>query len=114
DVVQHRVPGDVAGRVGFADPPAFLADHDGELGLPVHRVRFLRQREVVVGTDQGFLVLREQGGVFRDFPAHFLDVVAVVVPDADDLPRRGYDGGEVRAVVRVGSAVGRLRDGRPG
>ena len=109
DVVQDRVTGDVVFRVGLGDAAALLADDHGEFGFPVNGVRFLRQRQVIVRADQGFLVLREQGGVLGDFPAHFLDVVAVVVADADDLPRCGYNGGEVGAVERVRWAVGRLR-----
>ena len=98
-----------SGGVGFGNPAALLADHDGEFGFPVDRVGFLRQGQVIVRADQGFLVLGEQGGELGDFPAHFLDVVAVVVAHADDLAGGGDDGVEVRAFERVRGAVGVLR-----
>jgi hypothetical protein len=43
--------------VGFADPTALLADHDGEFGFPVDRVGFLRQGQIIVRADQGLGVL---------------------------------------------------------
>jgi hypothetical protein len=114
NVVQDGVAGDVVRGVGFGNPAALLADHNGEFGLPVDGVRFLRQGQVIVRADQGFLVLGEQGGVLRNFPAHFLDVVAVVVAHADDLARERDNSFEVGTFEGVRCTGSGGRDGLPG
>ena len=77
-----------------------LSDHDGELGLPVHRLGAGRQDDGIVGADQGIRKFREKRGMGRQFPPHFQDVLAVVQTDTDDLSGCGDQRREVRVLQR--------------
>ena len=87
DIVADRVAADRAGRLvrRYVAHPA--ADDEGQLPLPVHGLRRLRQPDRVARPDQGGGELGEQRGVVRQLGAHFLDVAAVVEPEAEDLRR---------------------------
>ena len=106
-VVEHGVAGDR--RLGLLrGRRAAPAGRSRPSARPPSRpVRHARQHDVVVRPDQCRRELGEDRRVVGQLVAHLQDVVAVVLPDADDLLRRGH---EWRVVQRCrAGATGRRR-----
>ena len=67
--------------------PTARADHDRELTLIVEQVRDARHVDVVAGTDHAGDLLVEEDRELRRLHARLGDVVGVVQPDGQELPR---------------------------
>ena len=88
-VVEAGVAGDHAERLLLRHVAALLADHDGELGLPVELVGVARPRHLAVVRHQRVVEAAEHDRIGRDRAAGLLGVLAVVEADAQDLARVG-------------------------
>jgi hypothetical protein len=90
-VVADRVAGHVVQRVGRGSQiPRPVADHDGELDLPVDLRRARRDADVVVRADDRVGVFEEQHRHFRWCVTGFGGVRGIVLPDTQHGARFGY------------------------
>src|SRR5260370_11972783 len=105
DIVDDGEPGDVRHDPIFADVAPPLADHEGELDLPVDHVRAGGQDEVVVSSAPRGGELGEQRRMDRSLEPRFAKVVQIVETDTDDLARSGDYRREPNLVQLVPTAV---------
>ena len=76
-----------------------------QLTLPIQGVPgVVGDEDIIERPGEGVGELDKQGGHPRCLPAHLLDVVGVVDPDADDLAGMGDDGARSRSAKAIGSA----------
>ena len=87
DVVGDRVAGDHLVSALERNVPTPRADHDRQLTLIVEQVRDARHVDAVVWTDHAGDLLVEEDRELRRLHARLGDVVGVVQPDGQELPR---------------------------
>jgi len=87
DVVHAGDASDGGERLRLAHAADTGADHDADLRFVLDPRRFGRQHDRVAVADHGRGWLEEDQRVFRDHVPELRCVLAVVAPDADDLPR---------------------------
>ena len=86
-VVCGGVTEHVAERLVFRHILAITPDHNREFRLVIDLLADLRQNDRVAVRDQRVAKLAEHDGLGRNGLAAFDGVVAIVQPDAEDLPR---------------------------
>jgi hypothetical protein len=100
DVVADADAGDVGQRVLLRDVRGAVADHEGELDLPVHLLGGLGQHHVVVRTDDAVRGLVEQDRLAGHPQARLGRVVGEVQPDADEVAHAAHARPEPRPFRR--------------
>ena len=112
DVVPDRIAADMLESPLAWDVPSAPADHHDKLCLVVNLLADGRQDNHLAVANQGCGVFAEEHRLFRHGNAALGGMIAIVEPDANDLPRVRHRRQEphIRRIMPDGSA----REGRPG
>src|SRR5690625_143108 len=109
-IVEDRETGNMVHRVLFGNITRLGADHDGELDLPIERLRAFWTLHVIIRATDGTRRLAEKDGLIRDGVAGLLGMVGIVQPDADDLadladasadPKPWIEPGQISRIMRA-------------